>query len=189
MSQDSGRESEAFQRLMMVLRAYQAFFRSLAFGELPRMAYRFLGRSGFAVVSEALARATIAALPALVEATKGIAQMPEGDMMDKLGYHFSCHSAARQITNDMTIGLFTPKRVDKNKLVFEANKCPQDISDNPLVPAAYVGVVVGVLRALGQKAYAASSAEDVKYLRGRGGVYVVYPDMGEKCRIVVEYVE
>ncbi len=180
---------EEYHRLKMTLKAYQAFFRSLAFSELPRMAYQFLGGAGFAEVVEALARATIAALPSLIEATRGIAEMPSGDTLDKLAYHYTCHSAAREITKDMTIGLFKPVRVDRNKLVFEADKCPHSIEDNPLVPAAYVGVIVGVLRALGAKAYGVSDPKARRHLAGRGGVYMVYPDVKERCRIVVEYLE
>lgn len=175
------------KRIEMVLRAYQAYFRSLAFQELPKMAYQYLGEAGFVEVAEALARATIAALPALIEATKGLVEMPESkDPLDVLPLHFQCHSKAIEITGDQSIGLFRAVRESPNRLVFEAVHCPYGI-ENPLVLASYVGIVVGVLRALGAKAYALSKPESKKYIREG---YVVWGEKtDETCRIVVEKIE
>ncbi|BEP18370.1 hypothetical protein PYJP_17220 [Pyrofollis japonicus] len=174
-------------KLSMILRAYQVYFRKLAFDQLPRIAEKYLGEAGFRVVADALAEATVAALPGLIEATKDIVSIPKGDFLKVLEVHYSCHSAARSITLDESIGLFTPKRISDNRLELVSEQCP--FGAKGLQLAAFVGVVVGVLRALGARAVATRDPESRKYLSP--GDYLVYAeDYGEKgCKIVVEKVE
>ncbi len=176
--------NEQSQRLMMVLRAYQVYFRKLAFEQLPAIVEKYLGAAGFGIVADALAEATIAALPGLIEATKGLVEIPQGDYLKVLEVHYSCHSAAREITGDTSIGLFKPIRVNENRLELVSDKCPFNAKGLQL--AAFAGVVAGVLRALGARAITARHAEARKYLKP--GEYLVYTDKHgtEGCKIVVE---
>ena len=168
----------------MVARAYQAFFQSLAFHALPKIVHRYLGDAGFVDIVEALAEATIAALPHLLEATKGMVEVPGGDPLEKLVLHMRCHEAARRILGDESVGIFRVERLDENRVLFRAERCPHS-GDSPLLIASYIGVIVGVLRALGARAYGARSREYVRHLARGGEVYAVYP-AGEGCSIVVE---
>ncbi|HIE33485.1 MAG TPA: hypothetical protein EYP81_05520 [Thermodesulfobacteriaceae bacterium] len=172
--------------LQKILKAYQAYFRTLAFQELPRITWQLLGEVGFGIVAEALAKATIAALPSLIDAVKGLVEVRKGDPLDVLFTHFDCHSKAREITGDEQIGLFKPRREGSNRLVLEG-RCPFEFKDNPLVLASYAGIVVGVLRALGQEAHAVSKRELLKKLKRGYGVYA--EEENGVCRIIVEKVD
>ena len=174
------------KKLMIVLKAYQIYFRKLAFEQLPIIAERYLGSAGFGVVADALAEASAAALPGLIEATKNLVEVPQGDYLKVLEVHYSCHSAAREITGDTSIGLFKPVRVNENRLELVSEKCPFNAKGLQL--AAFAGVVAGVLRALGARAVVARHVEAKKYLKP--GEYIVYTDKHgtEGCKIIVEKV-
>ena len=66
-------------------------------------------------------------------------------------------------------------------------RCPFEFKDNPLVLASYAGIVVGVLRALGQEAHAVSKRELLKKLKRGYGVYA--EEENGVCRIIVEKVD
>jgi len=172
------------QRVAMILKAYQVYFRKLAFEQLPAIAEKYLGEAGFRIVADALAEATVAALPGLLEATKGLVNVPQGDHLKILEVHYSCHSAARQITGDNTIGLFKPVRVSEKRLELVAEKCPFDAKGLQL--AAFAGVVAGVLRALGARAIVSHGPESMRFLHS--GEYLVYPEKNGNggCKLVVE---
>ena len=135
-------------------------------------------------MADALAEATVAALPGLIEATRGLVTLPEGDPLRVLEVHYSCHTAARSITGDETIGLFVPRRVSENRLELVAEKCP--FNADGLQLAAFAGVVVGVLKALGVRATAVSKEAMKRHLpRGSYAVWAEKDGNGG-CKIVVE---
>ena len=171
------------KRLAMILKTYQVYFRKLAFEQLPRLAERFLGRAGFRIVVDALAEATVAALPGLLEATRGLVEVPQGDPLKVLEVHYSCHTAAREITGDNSISLFKPIRVSENRLELVAEECP--FNADGLQLAAFAGIAVGVLRALKAPVVAISEPGEERYLEP--GTYAVWAEKrGKGCAIVAE---
>ncbi len=174
---------EAGQRLAMILKTYQVYFRKLAFEQLPRIAERYLGELGFRIVAEALAEATIAALPGLLEAVKGVVEPPTGDPLSLLEVHYQCHTTARSIAGDQSIPVFRPRRESPDRVVLEADECPFNASGLQL--AAFAGIALGVLRAAGVEAYAVANEEAKRYLPP--GSYAVWSTrLGDKCIIAAE---
>ncbi|ADY73615.1 hypothetical protein Dester_0976 [Desulfurobacterium thermolithotrophum DSM 11699] len=178
-------ELQANKRVKAILRAYQVYFRKLAFERLPTLAEEYFGSAGFRIVSDALADATAAAVPGLLEAVEGIAEIPDGDLLKVLELHYIVHSAAREITRDETIGLFVPNRVSEKRLEMVAKKCPHDADGIKL--AVFVGVVAGVIKALGGKANGITDEKFMEYLpKGSYAVWAIKED--ESCKLIVEEV-
>ncbi len=174
------------EKMIMVLEAYKAYFRNLAFEELPRVARKYLGPdAGFIEISEIMARATAKELPHLMKMSESIDL--NKDPLEVLELHYTCHKLARAVAHDDEIALMMPRREGENKLVLESPIVPENLKENPLVAASYAGVVVGVLMALGCKAKALRRPELRKHMQP--GTYAVWVEVGEDAfRVVVERV-
>jgi len=173
------------EKILMVLEAYKAYFRNLAFEELPRIAKKYLGPdAGFVEVSEVMARATARELPHLIRMVGSSVDLNK-DPLEVLELHYGCHKLARAVAHDDEIALLTPKREGDDRLVLESSALPKNLEENPLVAASYAGVVVGVLRALGCKARAMRRPELRKHMEA--GTYAVWVEVGkDSFRVVVE---
>ena len=172
------------ERLRMVIQAYRIFFRSIVFKGLPDMAEKIAGPAAFVDEAEIVMEGAELAIRNLLKALHGIVRIPEGDVLDKLHVYEECHNAIAKLV-DGHAPLFRIRR-EGNRVVLEADECPHGGEPSPNVMAVYVGIVAGVIRALGGKAYPARSGKLRNYIR-ENGVYIVYPIEGE-CKIVVEKV-
>ena len=170
------------ERLRMVIKAYRTFFRSIVFRGLPDMAEKIAGPAAFVDEAEIVMEGAELAISHLLRALHGLVHIPEGDILDKLHIYEECHGAIAKLV-DGHAPLFRIRR-EGNRAILEADECPHGGEPKPNIMAVYVGIVAGVVRALGGKAYPARSEKSKHYIHEKG-VYIVYPVEGE-CKIVVE---
>ena len=174
---------ELVERLKKLIRAYQAFFRSIVLQGLPEIMEKVLGPAAFGDEAEVVMRGAELAAANLLEAMSGMVEVPEGDLLEKLRLHEKCHEVSKRLLGDPLYPMFNMRR-EGDRMIFEADRCPHGGEPTLTAMGVYAGIIAGVIRALGAKAYPVRSPEAKKHLHEEG-VYIVYPVEGE-CKIIVE---
>ncbi len=176
-------DEQLVERLKKLIKAYQAFFRSIVLQGLPEIMERVLGPAAFSDEAEVVMRGAEIAAAQLLEAMSGMVEIPEGDLLDKLRLHEICHEVSKKLLGDPLYPMFKMRR-EGDRVVFEADRCPHGGEPTATNVGVYAGIIAGVIRALGAKAYPIRHPEAKKLIRDKGA-YVVYPEEGA-CRIIVE---
>lgn len=168
----------------MIIQAYRTFFRSIVFHGLPEMTEKIAGPAAFIDEAEVVMRGAELAIRQLLEALKGIIDIPEGDILDKLHIYEECHATMSKLV-DGGAPAFSMRR-EGDRVILEAEKCPHGGEPTPNAMAVYAGIIAGIIRALGGKAYPVKSEKVKRHIHEKN-VYLVYPVEG-KCKIIIEKV-
>ena len=177
-----GCSPETCKILEAVAYFYQTYFRQITFNAIPRELKHILGDTAFGVIVRLVSGASSIAVPTMAK-MMGV-KLEEGDPLKALvKLNNTCHVEMYKETSKLKelgdIGLIPTEEKD-GKIYFYLDKCSED----PIEMAPYVGIVVGISRALGLKVTAVKS-EGAKKMVKEG--YVVYPVPGkEKCAVVIE---
>ncbi|ALU12205.1 hypothetical protein EYM_01370 [Ignicoccus islandicus DSM 13165] len=169
---------------------YQTYFREITFSALPKELRDILGDTAYGVITKIVMGTSSKAIPKMA---KNLGFLKEGEQADILKAimelnskcHIELHKETSKYGTVGDIGLI-PMEYDEEKgtLKFILNKCPVDI----VAAAPYVGIVAGISRGLGLKAYPVRDPSQKKFIKEG---YIVYPVLKKdegKCYIVLERV-
>ncbi len=188
---ESGTEvysEETVKILRLLAYFYQTYFRSITFEALPKELESILGDAAYGVIVKIVAGASSKAVPTMAK-DMGFQLEDEDKLAALANLNKKCHVELYNETSKIKglgdIGLI-PVEYDKEKgmVKFELNKCPQSL----VAAAPFVGIVVGISRAMGLKIVAIRTPDQKQMVKEGYVAYPVLKSSEGKCYIVVERV-
>ncbi|UXD22130.1 hypothetical protein IPA_02005 [Ignicoccus pacificus DSM 13166] len=179
---------ETIKILELLAYFYQTYFRSITFSALPAELEAILGDAAYGVIVRIVAGASGKAVPTMAK-NMGYQLEDEDKLAALANLNKKCHVELYQETSKIKglgdIGLIPVEyNKEKGRVLFQLDKCPKNI----IAAAPFVGIVVGISRALGLKVTAIRTPEQKQMIKEGFVVYPILKKEEGKCYIAVERV-